>query len=81
MYVCECTRGLPCLSSVREDVLNSAEIWCSREGGLQRGDEVGMGRGGREVESGGGAPLRGKGRGWAEELLQGSPERGTTFGM
>ena len=53
MYVCECTRGLPCLSSVGEDVLNSAEIWCSREGGVQRGDEVGMGRGGREVESGG----------------------------
>lgn len=52
-----------------------------QEGGWQRGDEVGMCRGGREVESGGGAPLRGKGRGWAEELLQGSPERGTTLGM
>ena len=37
-----------------------------------------MREGGREW---GGAPLRGKGRGWAEELLQGSPERGTTLGM
>ena len=55
MYVCECTRGLPCLSSVREDVLNSAEIWCSREGGCKGGMRWGwVGEGGREVESGGG---------------------------
>ena len=27
-------------------------------GGVQRGDEVGMGRGGREVESGGGTSQR-----------------------
>ena len=59
MYVCECTRGLPCLSSVREDVLNSAEIWCSREGGFKGGMRWGwVGEGGREVESGGGTSQR-----------------------
>ena len=61
MYVCECTRGLPCLSSVRGDVLNSAEIGCSREWGCKGGMRWGwVGEGGR----GGGTVVEEKGGGF-----------------
>ena len=65
-----CSRGLHCLASVGENTFHPVKTCCPREGGRWQA-----------VGDWGDCPFRSKGEGAGEELMEGGPGRGATFGM